>query len=46
MEHADSLEINIDMVTMHRLTVSILDVNNAFQNTNEPIRVFFGIQTG
>ena len=35
--HADSFRINTDITSMHRLTGSILDVSNAFQNTNFPI---------
>ena len=35
--HADSLIINIAIAYMHRLTDIILDVINAFQNTNVPI---------
>ena len=37
MEHYDSFRINIAIADMHRLTAMILDVNNAFQNTNVPI---------
>ena len=37
MAHAGSFRINIDISYMHRLTASILDVSNAFQNTNFPI---------
>ena len=37
MAHADSFRINTDITSMHRLTGSILDVSNAFQNTNVPI---------
>ena len=32
MAHADSFRINIAIVDRHRLTASILDVSNAFQN--------------
>ena len=35
--HADSFKINIAIASMHRLTVRILDVSNAFQNKNVPI---------
>ena len=35
--HADSLRINIDIGSMHRLTSRILDVSNEFQNKNVPI---------
>ena len=35
--HADSFRINIDIASVNRLTASILDVSNAFQNTNVPI---------
>ena len=35
--HADSFIINISIASMHRLTARILDVSNAFQNTNFPI---------
>ena len=35
--HADSFIINIAVTVMQRLTVSILDVSNAFQNTNVTI---------
>ena len=40
--HEDSIRINISIVAMHRFTASILDVSNAFHNTNVPIheRVF------
>ena len=34
MAHADSFRINIAIESMHRLTSRILDINNAFQNTN------------
>ena len=37
LTHADSFRINIAIVFMHRLTARILDVSNAFQNTNVPI---------
>ena len=37
MAHADSFRINIAIASMHRLTNRILDVSNAFQNTNVPI---------
>ena len=37
MAHADSFRINIAIAYMHRLTARILDVINAFQNTNVPI---------
>ena len=37
MAHADSFRINISIAYIHRLTASILDVSNAFQNTNVPI---------
>ena len=37
VSHADSSRINIAIASMHRLTASILDVSNAFQNTNVPI---------
>ena len=35
--HADSFIINIAVTVMQRLTVSILDVSNVFQNKNVPI---------
>ena len=35
--HADSFRINIAIIYMHRLTSRVLDVSNAFQNTNLPI---------
>ena len=35
--HTDSFRINIAIACMHRLTARILDINNAFQNTNVPI---------
>ena len=35
--HADSFRINITIAAMHIFTASILDVSNAFQNTNVPI---------
>ena len=35
--YADSFRTNIDIASMHRLTDRILDVSNAFQNTNVPI---------
>ena len=35
--HTDSFRINIAIASMHRLTSRILDVSNAFQNTNVPI---------
>ena len=35
--HADSFRINIDIAAMCRLTASILDVSNVFQNKNIPI---------
>ena len=34
--HFDSFRINISIAAMHRLTARILDVSNAFQNTNFP----------
>ena len=37
MAHAYSFRINISIASMHRLTDRILDVSNAFQNTNVPI---------
>ena len=37
MAHDDSFIINIAIASMHRLTARILDVSNAFQNTNVPI---------
>ena len=37
MAHAESFRINIAIAYMHRLTSWILDVSNAFQNTNVPI---------
>ena len=39
--HADSFRINTDITSMHRLTGSILDVSNVFQNTNVPIHERF-----
>ena len=41
MAHADSFRINISIADIHRLTASILDVTNAFQNTNLPIHERF-----
>ena len=32
--HAESFRINVSIEDMHRLTAVILDVSNAFQNTN------------
>ena len=37
VEHAESFRINIAIAYMNRLTDRILDVSNAFQNTNVPI---------
>ena len=37
MAHANSFRIDVDITAMHRLTEKILDVSNAFQNTNVPI---------
>ena len=37
MAHADSFRINIAIAAMYRPTARILDVINAFQNTNVPI---------
>ena len=37
MAHADSFIINIAIASIHRLNERILDVSNAFQNTNFPI---------
>ena len=37
MAHADSFRINVSIASMHRLTVGILDVSNAFHNTNVAI---------
>ena len=37
MAHADSLRIKISIASMHILTSRILDVSNAFKNTNVPI---------
>ena len=37
MAHDDSFIINISISSMHMLTARILDVSNAFQNTNFPI---------
>ena len=37
MAHAESFRINIAIADMHILTGMILDVSNAFQNTNVPI---------
>ena len=39
--HADSFKINIDITSTHRLTVRILDVSNAFQNTDVTIHEIF-----
>ena len=36
VEHSDSFRINIAIAAMHRLSVRILDVSNAFQNTHVP----------
>ena len=41
MAHADLFRINIDIASMHRITARILDVSNAFQNTNVPIHEIF-----
>ena len=41
MEHADSYIINISIAAIHRLTSSILDIKNAFQNTNVVIHEIF-----
>ena len=35
--HADSFRINVDIKDMHILTERVLDISNAFQNTNVPI---------
>ena len=43
MAHDDSFIINIAIAYMHRLTSSILDVSNAFQNTNVPIHERFSV---
>ena len=37
MAHDGLFRINIAITYMHRLTSSILDVSNAFHNTNVPI---------
>ena len=37
MSYADSFRINITIAYMHRVTASILDDSNAFQNKNVPI---------
>ena len=37
MAHADSFRINISIASIHRLTARILDVSNAYKNTNVPI---------
>ena len=37
MAHACSFRINIDIVDMHIVNSSILDVSDAFQNKNVPI---------
>ena len=37
MSHSDSFRINIAIASIHILTSIILDVSNAFQNTNIPI---------
>ena len=37
VSHADSLIINISIAVMNKLTARILDVSNAFQNTNVSI---------
>ena len=37
MAHDESLKSNIAISSMHRLTDRILDVSNAFHNTNVPI---------
>ena len=37
VSHADSLRIYIAIANMHRLTSRVLDISNAFQNTNVPI---------
>ena len=36
MAYAESLKINISIATMCRLTARVLDVSNAFHNTNVP----------
>ena len=41
MSNADSFRIKIAIASMHRLTARILDVSNAFQNTNVPIHEWF-----
>ena len=41
MAHADSFIINTSIAAIHRLTASILDVSNAFYNTNVPIQERF-----
>ena len=41
MVHDDSFRINIDIAAIHRLTARILDISNAFQNTNVPIHEIF-----
>ena len=43
--HADSFRTNIDIASMHRLTDSILDVSNEFQNTNVPIHEIFCVSS-
>ena len=35
--NTDSFRINIGIASMHRLTARVLDVSNAFKNTNFPI---------
>ena len=40
--HADSFIINIAIASMHKLTSRILDVSNAFQNTNVPLNRDYG----
>ena len=37
MAHAASFRLNVDFASIHRLNARILDVSNAFQNTNVPI---------
>ena len=41
MAHADSFRINIAIAYINILTARILDVSNAFQNTNVPIHERF-----
>ena len=45
MAHADSFRINIAIASIHILTASILDVINAFKNTNVYIHERFCVSS-